>query len=131
MLISVASLAQRCTALARAHTRQACTTRCNTKSVAHNTTCCVQRLENLRAQPAASKDTLPMSLMEALAFDMSPHKMDDDAIVNELFHSAFVSYGAVQCLPRPIDPALSRWYYMLDSKRSDAVVHARGHHYSS
>ena len=65
------------------------------------------RLENLRAQPAASKDTLPMSLMEALAFDTSPHRMDDDAIVNELFHSSFVSYGVLLWHPCPTTLALS------------------------
>ena len=49
------------------------------------------------AMGGASPAREPKTLLEALAFDTSPHKLSDDEIVYETFHSAFVSLGGFRC----------------------------------
>ena len=58
-------------------------------------------LKQLRAALSALREEVeprkPRSLLEALAFDSSPHRLDDDAVVYESFHSTFVSLGGFRC----------------------------------
>ena len=59
-------------------------------------------LAKLRAALAALRDEnggarAPRTLLEALAFDTSPHRLSDEEIVYETFHSTFVSLGGFRC----------------------------------
>jgi len=51
--------------------------------------------EALRGMPRENRE--PRSLLEALALDDSEHRLSDEAIVNECFHSTFVGYGGFVC----------------------------------
>ena len=53
------------------------------------------KMEKTKARLLLGDVDKPTCLLEALVYDESPHKMDEEAILNELFHSTFVSYGGI------------------------------------
>jgi len=56
------------------------------------------QLSTLRAEQAAgTPPRKARTLLEALAFDTSPHRLADEEIVYETFHSIFVSLGGFRC----------------------------------